>query len=53
MLPFLGVLIHLIARGKSMASRDIEQTQGADVAFKACMRTPPKAAATPTAMEKT
>ncbi|MET9436798.1 SHOCT domain-containing protein [Streptomyces sp. NPDC006551] len=37
-LPFLGVLIYLIARGKSMASRDVEQAQAADAAFKAYIK---------------
>ncbi|MFJ8667627.1 SHOCT domain-containing protein [Streptomyces sp. NPDC093600] len=43
-LPFLGVFIYLIARGKGMASRDVEQARAADAAFKAYIK---DAAATP------
>jgi hypothetical protein len=31
-LPFLGVLIYLVARGGSMAQRDVRQAQEADAA---------------------
>jgi hypothetical protein len=31
-LPFLGVLIYLLARGGSMAQRDVRQAQEADAA---------------------
>ena len=34
-LPFLGVFVYLIARGRSMADRDLEQAQARDQAFKA------------------
>ncbi|OKI16330.1 SHOCT domain-containing protein [Streptomyces sp. CB03911] len=33
-LPFLGVFVYLIARGNSMATRDLEQAQAADAAFR-------------------
>jgi hypothetical protein len=32
--PFLGVLVYLIARGHSMTQRDVEQAQAQDQAFK-------------------
>jgi len=34
-LPFLGVLVYLIARGSSMQERDIKQAQAQDAAMKA------------------
>jgi ABC-type multidrug transport system fused ATPase/permease subunit len=34
-LPFLGVLIYLIARGKGMGERDVQQAQAQDQEFKA------------------
>lgn len=34
-LPFLGVLVYLIARGSSMHERDIKQAQAQDAAMKA------------------
>lgn len=36
--PFLGVLIYMIARGRSMAARDLEQAQVQDAAFRAYVR---------------
>ena len=32
--PFLGVFVYLIARGHSMADRDVEQAQAQEAAFK-------------------
>jgi hypothetical protein len=32
--PFLGVLVYLIARGHSMADRDVQQAQAQDAAFR-------------------
>ena len=43
-LPFLGVLLYVIVRGRSMAERDREQAQQADDAFKQYVR---QAAAAP------
>jgi hypothetical protein len=37
-LPFLGVFVYLIARGKEMASRSIEQAQESEQAFKDYVR---------------
>ncbi|MDH6133223.1 hypothetical protein P3T37_002618 [Kitasatospora sp. MAA4] len=37
-LPLIGVLAYLIARGGSMGQRDLEQAQKADAAFKAYIR---------------
>ncbi|MDX3076545.1 SHOCT domain-containing protein [Streptomyces sp. NPDC088354] len=37
-LPFLGVLVYVIARGKSMAERDQKQVKEADAAFKQYVR---------------
>jgi hypothetical protein len=37
-LPFLGVLVYVIVRGKSMGQRDMEQAQQADAAFKQYIR---------------
>ena len=34
-LPFLGVLVYLIARGHGMAERDVKQAQAQDAAMKA------------------
>ena len=34
-LPFLGVLVYLIARGHGMAERDVKQAQANDAAMKA------------------
>ncbi|MER6120086.1 SHOCT domain-containing protein [Streptomyces sp. NPDC001743] len=44
--PFLGVLVYVIARGKSMGTRDVRQAQERDAAFKAYVR---DAAGTPDA----
>jgi hypothetical protein len=38
LLPFLGVLVYVIVRGKSMGRRDIEQAEQADAAFKQYVR---------------
>ncbi|WP_037606354.1 SHOCT domain-containing protein [Streptacidiphilus rugosus] len=38
LLPFLGVLVYVIVRGRSMGERDIEQAQKADAAFKQYVR---------------
>ncbi len=38
LLPLIGVLVYLIARGSSMGERDLEQAQRADKAFKAYIR---------------
>ena len=43
-LPFLGVLLYVIIRGRSMGERDREQAQQADAAFKQYVR---QAAAAP------
>jgi hypothetical protein len=43
-LPFLGVLIYVIVRGRGMTQRDVEQAQQADAAFKQYVR---EAAGTP------
>ena len=32
--PFLGVLVYLIARGHSMTDRDVQQAQAQDAAFR-------------------
>ncbi|QMU77038.1 SHOCT domain-containing protein [Streptacidiphilus sp. PB12-B1b] len=37
-LPFLGVLLYVIFRGRSMGQRDLEQAQKADAAFKQYVR---------------
>ncbi|WP_330239357.1 SHOCT domain-containing protein [Streptomyces sp. NBC_00525] len=37
-LPYLGVLIYVIARGKSMGKRDIQEAKERDAAFKAYIR---------------
>lgn len=37
-LPFLGVLVYVIARGPGMTRRDMEQAQQADAAFKKYIR---------------
>ncbi|MFK0255855.1 SHOCT domain-containing protein [Streptomyces sp. NPDC090445] len=37
-LPFLGILVYLIARGKGMAERDMKSAADADAAFKAYVR---------------
>jgi hypothetical protein len=37
-LPFLGAFVYIIARGNSMAERDIAQAQAADQAFQAYVR---------------
>lgn len=34
-LPFLGVFVYLIARGRTMAERDVSQAQAQDQAFRA------------------
>ncbi|RKT18636.1 phospholipase D-like protein [Streptomyces sp. 1114.5] len=38
LLPLIGVLVYLIARGESMTKRDIEQAQETQAAFKAYVR---------------
>ncbi|MFE2109079.1 SHOCT domain-containing protein [Kitasatospora sp. NPDC059463] len=38
LLPLIGVLVYVIARGRSMGERDIAQAQKADAAFKAYIR---------------
>ncbi|MER7704632.1 SHOCT domain-containing protein [Kitasatospora sp. NPDC097605] len=38
LLPLIGVLAYVIARGKSMGERDVAQAQKADAAFKAYIR---------------
>ncbi|MER6299313.1 SHOCT domain-containing protein [Kitasatospora sp. NPDC001539] len=38
LLPLLGVLVYLIARGQSMGKRDLEQAQQADAAVRAYIR---------------
>ncbi|MEU8924027.1 SHOCT domain-containing protein [Kitasatospora sp. NPDC048545] len=38
LLPLIGVLVYLIARGQSMGRRDIEQARQNDAAFKAYIR---------------
>ena len=35
LLPYLGVLVYLIARGRSMSERDREQVQKSEAAFRA------------------
>ncbi|MGW1177091.1 SHOCT domain-containing protein [Kitasatospora sp. NPDC002543] len=37
-LPLIGVLAYLIARGQSMGTRDVEQAQRSEAAFKAYIR---------------
>ena len=37
-LPFLGVFVYLIARGRKMADRDVAQAQEQDQAFRAYVR---------------
>jgi Short C-terminal domain/Phospholipase_D-nuclease N-terminal len=36
--PFLGVLVYLIARGHSMTDRDVQQAQAQDAAFRSYVR---------------
>jgi hypothetical protein len=43
-LPFLGVLVYLIARGKEMSEREVRQAQKSEEAFRAYVR---EAATTP------
>ncbi|MCX5212167.1 SHOCT domain-containing protein [Kitasatospora sp. NBC_00240] len=38
LLPFLGVFVYVIARGRSMGERDMEQARRTDAAFKAYVR---------------
>ncbi|BAJ29097.1 MULTISPECIES: SHOCT domain-containing protein [Kitasatospora] len=38
LLPFLGVLVYLIARGGSMQQRDVDQARKADAAFQDYVR---------------
>ncbi|AUY52354.1 SHOCT domain-containing protein [Streptomyces sp. CB01881] len=38
LLPFLGVLVYVIARGRSMGERDFAQAQKSEAAFKAYIR---------------
>ncbi|MFD9595717.1 SHOCT domain-containing protein [Kitasatospora sp. NPDC059973] len=38
LLPFLGVFVYLIVRGRSMGERDLEQAKQADAAFKAYVK---------------
>jgi len=37
-LPYLGVLIYVIARGKSMGKRDVQEAKERDAAFKAYIK---------------
>lgn len=37
-LPYLGVLVYVIARGKSMGKRDVKEAKERDAAFKAYVR---------------
>ncbi|MGC4951145.1 SHOCT domain-containing protein [Streptomyces sp. DT224] len=37
-LPYVGVLIYVIARGKSMGKRDVQEARERDAAFKAYIR---------------
>ncbi|TXS34236.1 SHOCT domain-containing protein [Streptomyces sp. OR43] len=37
-LPYLGVLVYVIARGKSMGQRDVKDAKERDAAFKAYVR---------------
>ncbi|MFJ7631352.1 SHOCT domain-containing protein [Streptomyces sp. NPDC097595] len=37
-LPYVGVLIYVIARGKSMGKRDVQEAKERDAAFKAYIR---------------
>jgi hypothetical protein len=37
-LPFLGIFVYLITRGKSMAARDAEQMKGSEKAFQDYVR---------------
>ncbi|MEU9043865.1 MULTISPECIES: SHOCT domain-containing protein [unclassified Kitasatospora] len=37
-LPLIGILAYLIARGQSMSTRDIEQAQRSEAAFKSYIR---------------
>ncbi|WP_042378110.1 SHOCT domain-containing protein [Streptacidiphilus melanogenes] len=38
LLPFLGVLVYVIVRGRGMSQRDLQQAQQADDAFKQYVR---------------
>lgn len=38
LLPYLGVLVYVIVRGKSMGKRDLKEAQERDAAFKAYVR---------------
>ncbi|MER5503019.1 MULTISPECIES: SHOCT domain-containing protein [unclassified Streptomyces] len=38
LLPYIGVLVYVIVRGKSMSRRDIKEAQDRDAAFKAYVR---------------
>ncbi|SDK97940.1 SHOCT domain-containing protein [Streptomyces indicus] len=38
LLPFLGVFVYVIARGRSMGERDVEQAKKAEAAFKDYVR---------------
>ncbi|MFF1645251.1 SHOCT domain-containing protein [Streptomyces sp. NPDC058240] len=38
LLPYIGVLVYVIVRGKSMSKRDIKEAQDRDAAFKAYVR---------------
>ncbi|MEV0530688.1 SHOCT domain-containing protein [Kitasatospora sp. NPDC050463] len=38
LLPFLGVFVYLIVRGRSMGERDLAQAKEADAAFKAYVK---------------
>ncbi|MGV9271543.1 SHOCT domain-containing protein [Kitasatospora sp. NPDC003701] len=38
LLPFLGVFVYLIVRGRSMGERDVAQAKEADAAFKAYVK---------------
>ncbi len=45
--PFLGVFVYLIARGHSMAERDMDQAQAQDAAFRSYVQDAAGAAAGP------
>ncbi|MEV7959430.1 SHOCT domain-containing protein [Streptomyces sp. NPDC058316] len=38
LLPYLGVLVYVIVRGKSMGKRDVKEAQDREAAFKAYVR---------------
>src|SRR3954447_2253015 len=50
--PFLGVFVYLIARGQSMAERDMKQAQDADAAMQSYIRTTVSTASPAEELEK-